>query len=142
MKLQIMKDKKIKKEFFKIKSEHWSYLWLVVGFIFLIFSNGIHKVIPLATWLAPVFLIRFLRTQTKLKGLLLFVPVYFAAWIIVLYGILPDLGLIGNGFGLFYGIVFFLPFLADRLMTPRIKDFLSTLVFPLTWVTIEFISFC
>jgi apolipoprotein N-acyltransferase len=57
----------------------------------------------------------------------------------MLYGILPDLGIIGNGFGLFYGIVFFLPFLADRLLTPKIKGFLSTLVFPLALVTIEFI---
>ncbi len=39
--------------------------------------------------------------------------------------------------GLVYGIVFSLPFLADRLMTPKIKGFLSTLVFPLAVVTIE-----
>jgi len=73
----------------KMKSEYWSYLWLVVGFVFLIFSNGIWNIIPIATWLAPVFLIRFLRTQTKIKGLLLFAPVYLTAWIIMLYGVYP-----------------------------------------------------
>ena len=123
----------------KENSKIWSYIWLLIGFIFLVFSNGIHNIIPIATWLAPVFLLRFLRTQTKTKGLLIFAPVCFTAWIIMLYGILPDLGVIGNGFGLFYGIVFFLPFLADRLMTPKIKGFLSTLVFPSAWVTIEII---
>ena len=116
----------------KIKSEHMSYIWLLIGFVLLVFSNGIHTVIPLATWLAPVFLIRFLRTQSKAKGLLIFAPFCFIAWVIMLYGILPDLGVIGNGFGLFYGIIFFLPFLADRLLTPKIDGFLATLVFPFT----------
>jgi hypothetical protein len=66
----------------KIKSEYWSYLWL-----------------------APIFLIRFLRTQTKTKGLIIFVPVYCIAWIIMIYDMYP--GVIGNGFGIFYWIVFF-----------------------------------
>ena len=123
----------------KIKSEYWSYIWLVIGFIFLIFSNGIWNIIPIATWLAPVFLIRFLRTQTKIKGLLLFAPVYLAAWIIMLYGIYPGEVEISLVTASAYGIIFILPFLADRLMTPKIKGFLSTLVFPLAWVTIEFI---
>jgi apolipoprotein N-acyltransferase len=89
----------------KIKSEYWSYLWLAIGFIFLIFSNGIWNIIPIAAWLAPIFLIRFLRTQTKTKGLIIFVPVYCIAWIIMIYDMYP--GVIGNGFGIFYGIVFF-----------------------------------
>ncbi len=101
----------------KIKSEYWPYLWLVIGFIFLIFSNGIWNIIPIATWLAPIFLIRFLRTQTKIKGLLLFAPVYLAAWIIMLYGIYPGEVEISLVTASAYGIIFILPFLADRLMT-------------------------
>jgi apolipoprotein N-acyltransferase len=123
----------------KMKSEYRSYLWLVIGFIFLIFSNGIWNIIPIATWLAPVFLIRFLRTQTKTKGLIIFVPVYLTAWIIMLYGVYPGEVEVSLVTASAYGIIFFLPFLADRLMTLKIKGFLSTLVFPLAWVTIEFI---
>lgn len=123
----------------KIKSEHMSYIWLLIGFILLIFSNGIFKIIPIATWLAPVFLLRFLRTQSKFRGLIIFALVYFSAWIIMLYGIYPgeiEVSLITASA---YGIIFFLPFLADRLMSPKLRGFLSTLVFPLAWVTIEFI---
>jgi apolipoprotein N-acyltransferase len=122
----------------KIKSERLSYLWLLIGSILLVFSNGIHYAIPIATWLAPVFLIRFLRTQPKKKGLIVFALVNCTAWVIMLFGLLPDLGVPGNGFGVFYGIVFFLPFLADRLLAPKLKGFLTTLIFPSVWVILEF----
>ena len=130
----------MEKENSKLEFNHWSYLWLIIGFIFLIFSNGIFKIIPLATWLAPVFLLRFLRTQTKLKGLLLFLPVYFIAWIIMVYGLYSGMpAWVSIISGLVYGIVFFLPYLADRFISLKIKGFLSTLVFPLAVVTIELI---
>jgi apolipoprotein N-acyltransferase len=35
---------------------------------------------------------------------------------------------------------FFLPCLADRLLSPRLPLLASTLVFPLTWVSLEFLS--
>lgn len=130
----------MKKENSKLGLEHWSYLWLIIGFIFLIFSNGIFKIIPIAAWIAPVFLLRFLRTQTRLKGLLLFLPVYFIAWIIMVYGLYSGMpAWVSIISGLVYGIVFFLPYLADRFISLKIKGFLSTLVFPLAVVTIELI---
>jgi len=54
------------------------------------------------------------------------------------FGIYPDLGVIGSSFGLVYGIIFFLPFLADRLMARKTKGFLATLIFPSVWVILEF----
>jgi len=123
-----------------MKSKHMSYIWLLIGFVFLIFSNGIFRIIPIAAWLAPVFLIRFLRTQKKLKGLLISLPVFLIAWIIMVYGLYSGMpAWVSIISGLVYGIVFFLPYLADRSISPRIKGFLSTLVFPLAVVTIEFI---
>lgn len=131
----------MKKENSKLKLEHWPYLWLIIGFIFLIFSNGTFNIIPIATWLAPLFLLRFLRTQNKLKGLLIFLPVYILGWIIMLYGMyyagMPAWVSIVTG--LTYGIVFFLPFLADRLISHKIKGFLATLVFPVAVVTVEYL---
>jgi len=129
----------IKKENSELKLKNWSYLWLIIGFIFLIFSNGIFKIIPIATWLAPVFLIRFLRTQSK-KALLIFLPVFTIAWIIMVYGLYSAMpAWVSIISGLVYGIVFFLPYLADRFLTTKIEGFLGTLVFPLAVVTIEFI---
>ena len=116
--------------------DHWSYVWLLAGFVLLTLSNGTSTIIPIATWLAPVFLMRFLRTQTKTIGLTVFAPVFCTAWVIMLYDMYP--GIIGNGFGIFYGVVFFFPFLADRLLAPNVADFRSTLVFPCAWVTMEF----
>ena len=43
--------------------------WIVgiLGILFFFFSNVTYT-IPLATWLAPIFLICFVRTQTKVRG--------------------------------------------------------------------------
>jgi apolipoprotein N-acyltransferase len=106
--------------------------------VLLVFSNGIHRVIPLAAWLAPIFLIRFTRSLPKGRGLLILLPFYCVAWVIMQYGIYPDLGVIGSAFGFSYGLFLFLPFLADRLLAPKTKGLLSTLVFPSAWVIIEY----
>jgi len=119
------------------KSDRWSYLWLAIGAILLLFSNGTWNIIPLATWLAPVFLMRFLRTQKPGRGLGLVALTLMVAYVILLQGILP--GMMGYIIPVAYGLFFFLPFLADRLIAPRLRGYLSTLVFPLAWITIEFV---
>ena len=121
------------------RSPYIPYIWLLIGLVLLVFSNGIHRIVPLAAWLAPIFLIRFTRTQPKARGLLILLPLYCAAWVIMQYGIYPDLGAIGSAFGVTYGIILFLPFLADRLLAPRLKGLLATLVFPTAWVAIEYL---
>ncbi len=45
-----------------------SWLWLVIGAAVLFFSS-IGPSFPLAAWLAPVFLLRFVRTQRARIGL-------------------------------------------------------------------------
>ncbi len=45
-------------------------LWLALAALLSIFTFG-RWVIPLLVWLAPIFLLRFLRTQPVLRGLLL-----------------------------------------------------------------------
>src|SRR5215472_1045460 len=52
------------------KQDRLSYLWLALGIALLPFS-AFEWAIPLAAWLAPVFLLRFVRTQPLLRGLLL-----------------------------------------------------------------------
>jgi hypothetical protein len=41
--------------------DRWSYLWLAIGTMLSLFSTG-RWPIPLAGWLVPVFMIRFVRT--------------------------------------------------------------------------------
>ena len=115
----------------------WSYLWLLVGTGLLLFSNG-RWFIPLATWLAPVFLIRFARTQPALKGLGLLLVANVLANIFFWQGIIPP-GLhlpVASGIG----VVFWLPYLADRLLVSRLRGFAATLVFPLLQVILEYIN--
>lgn len=74
-----------------IKSDAWSYLWLAIGIILLVFSNGIWKIIPLASWLAPVFLMRFLRTQKPGRGLFIMMITHMGAYIIMMQNVLPGM---------------------------------------------------
>ncbi|MGA2003536.1 MAG: hypothetical protein ABSG70_09150, partial [Terriglobales bacterium] len=45
-----------------------SWFWLAVAVALLVFANGVDS-IPLTAWLAPLFLLRFVRTQGLKVGL-------------------------------------------------------------------------
>ena len=113
-----------------------AYLWLCIGAGLLLFSNG-RWFIPLATWLAPIFLIRFARTQSPRRGLSVLLVINILASIFMWQGIIPG-GLhlpVASGIGL----VFWLPYLADRLLARRLGGFAATWVFPLLQVSLEYI---
>ncbi|NTU82622.1 MAG: hypothetical protein HGA45_25175 [Chloroflexales bacterium] len=115
----------------------WSYLWLLIGAGLLVFANG-RWMIPLATWLAPVFLIRFARTQPAVRGLGLLLVANVAVYLFSWQGMVPGglyLPVMGG-----YAVVFWLPYLADRLLVNRLQGFAATLVFPLLYVTLEYIN--
>jgi apolipoprotein N-acyltransferase len=122
------------------QKDRWSYLWLLIGTL-LSFAWRI----PLVWWLSPVFMLRFMRSQKTGRGFLLVWLAGFLTSIPPLYTILNVLmpsplpvflvttavtALITNA----------LPYLADRLLVPRLKGFTATLVFPLIVVTVDYIS--
>jgi apolipoprotein N-acyltransferase len=115
----------------------WSYLWLLLGTGLLLFSNG-HWFIPLATWLAPVFLIRFTRTQPARKGLGLVLVASVLGNLFFWQGIIPGGAYLPLASGI--GVIFWLPYLADRLLTDRLRNFAATLAFPLLQVSLEYIN--
>jgi apolipoprotein N-acyltransferase len=117
--------------------DRWAYLWLFVGTGLLLFSNG-RWFIPLATWLAPVFLIRFARTQPAVKGLALLLVANVLANLFFWQGIIPGVLHLPVASGI--GVVFWLPYLADRLLVNRLRGFTATLVFPLLQVSLEYIN--
>jgi apolipoprotein N-acyltransferase len=121
-----------------MKIKLWPYVCLAIGTAFLIFSNG-RWIIPLGTWLAPVFILRFTRTQKPLFGLAFSLLANIVAFIIMWPGLIPMDGifyyLIAGGIGL----LFWLPYLFDRLIAPQLKGAWATLVFPLAWATVEYI---
>ena len=96
---------------------------------------------PAATWLASTFMLGFLRMQKPVKGLLIGFAVYFAALSIALHGVMliPSIALFMVMIG-FVSIISFIAFVADRLIGTRLEGFLSTLVFPLTVIALEYLG--
>lgn len=117
--------------------DRWSYLWLLIGAGLLLFANG-RWIIPLATWLAPIFLMRFARTQPARRGLGLLLVANVLAYIFIWQGMIPGgfYLLVASGIA----VIFWLPYLADRLLVNRLPGFVATLVFPLLQVSLEYIN--
>lgn len=112
----------------------------VAGLLLLLVANG-HWIVPAATWLYPVFVIRFLRRETRRRYVAVYcaaiILVYCIAWrgLIQLSGLTYDI--VASGIG----IAFLTPFLFDRALAPRLQGVASTLVFPLAYAAVEFIGF-
>src|SRR6266699_811041 len=116
-----------------------SYLWLALAAVLYLFA-GIQWVIPLAAWLAPLFLLRFVRTQHPLPGLLLAWLVRAAIAEVVFQGIILYPSIIYYPLVVLLTGLTLLPYLADRLITPRLGGFVATLVFPLAYTMIEYLG--
>jgi len=132
------------KENYKSQSDRWSYLWLVVGTILMIFIGGSWP-LPLAGWLASLFMLRFIRTKKVLPGYLLVVCGLTIANAIAWQAQNPT-PFPAIIFGLISGLPVSLAFLVDRLLVPRFRvqdraPFVATLIFPLFLTAFEFLLF-
>jgi apolipoprotein N-acyltransferase len=127
-----------------MQSDRWSYLWLAIGTLL-----GFFWTIPLVWWLSPVFILRFVRTQKVWRGFILAWLTTFLTVGVTQYGMMNALlpsplpvYLITMAIG---ALPFTLPYLADRLLTPRLKahdraTFAATLVLPLAVTAVDFVS--
>lgn len=116
-----------------------SYRWLVAGMLLFLVSNGIWT-LPIATWLAPIPLLRFLRTQKALPGLAIVFVLFAVAACFMVYGIVPAaVGLSYYPMAVYYGFVWFVPYLIDRLLVGKDRGFAMTLVFPAAAVVTEYL---
>jgi apolipoprotein N-acyltransferase len=115
-----------------------SALWLLLAAGLLAFSNGT-LLIPVAAWIGPVFLLRFVRSQKPLPGLLLgylvSVLVFFTQWHVAF----QDAGKMFSLYSAVYALVFFLPYVIDRVLRPHLQGVVATLVFPVAWVGVEYL---
>jgi apolipoprotein N-acyltransferase len=125
----------------KIQSDKLTWLWLVLGGLLLPFAH-IQTVFPIAAWFAPVFIIRFLRTQRAAVGMpAVFVLYSLASAISLRNGFIdppPDLPfmiVLSSG----YGLVLSLGYFIDRLIAPRLTGLLRTLIFPLALTSIDWL---
>lgn len=121
------------------QSRYAGVLVFILGFGLFIFTrlSKLVPTIPVAMLVSFVFILRFSRTQPAKKGIWLTLLGFLISINIGLWGLF-DLG--GETSTLVFnvirssllGILYFLPFMIDRLVYPRLKDdsLLSTLVFP------------
>jgi len=121
-----------------LQTDPLAWLWLLIGFILLPFMTW-QTVIPLAAWFAPVFLLRFARTSRRTSLALPFIFIAYVAANLIAGRGLPFnlLGFIGNV--LFKGLLWMLPYAADRLIGSRLRAWARLLVFPLAFTTVDWV---
>jgi apolipoprotein N-acyltransferase len=122
-------------------NKNFSILLLLGGALLVGFSAG-RWLNPLAAWIGPVLILRYSRDHKVWRGFFLILTTYILAFLIG-YGQmwesnwgLPAMFVLG----ILYGFLWSLPYLADRLVSVRLRGFLSTLVFPLAVTTIEVVN--
>jgi len=121
-----------------VRSGRFSWIALILATAFLLVANGRHP-IPTAPWLAMLLLLYFVRSKPARVGLPLAWLVLFLTAAFQFRGMAPVPGIFYYVLWAVYGFAMFLPFWLDRVVAPRMRGFVSTLVFPCAWVTMEWL---
>ena len=69
-----------------IKDNYMPFVWFFIGFALFIFTRTV-TFIPLAIVIAPLFILRFLRTQKAVKGILLALLGFTVSLTVSLWGL-------------------------------------------------------
>jgi apolipoprotein N-acyltransferase len=117
----------------------YSYVYLLIGFISLFFFNG-RWILPIAAFIAPVFLIRYLRFQKPIKGFLIIVLAGWVSNIFVWKGMMPMSGFFYYFVTFMMSVFTSLTFLIDRIFTQKFKGIVSMLIFPTAYVIMDYIT--
>ena len=117
---------------------NYSYVYLLIGFVFLFFFNG-RWILPIAAFIAPLFLIRFLRYQKPFIGFLFIVLAGWISNIFIWKGMMPMSGFFYYFLMFMMSLSTALIFLIDRVYSQKLKGIISTLIFPSAYVFMEFI---
>ncbi len=125
------------------KMDQGAYLWLALMALSGLFATG-KWTIAVAVWLAPVFALRFLRGQKAGRGYFLVFLASYLPGTLAWYGLAPFPMPIYPLFMVINILFGTLPYLFDRLLTPRLQksgypSFLVTLVYPLAVTAAEYV---
>src|ERR1700730_13551817 len=119
-------------------AESRSWVWLAIAATLLLFSNGANNV-PLAAWLAPVFMLRFVRRQSFKVGLPVAYILLVAAFSFQFRGMVPIPGVAYYIFLVVWGIPLVLPYIIDRLVAHKLIGLAASLLFPTAWAASEYV---
>ncbi|MBT8269129.1 MAG: hypothetical protein HKN00_00670 [Flavobacteriaceae bacterium] len=117
-----------------------SYVILLFAMILFVFSNG-RWVVPLAAWIAPIFLLTYLSRTNAYKGLIILFVLFTLFTYLMLYGIIPShLGVLTYLLVVYYALLWLFPFIIYRIFANKISGFWSTLFFPVAAVSVEYLN--
>ena len=113
---------------------------LLVGALLIGFSEG-SWLLPVAAWVGPAFVLRYARDHSGWRGFLLLFAATTLATFIGFGGIWANRGpIMIASLTIGFGLLWSLPYLADRLLHGRLPGFASTLAFPLAMTTVDFVN--
>lgn len=125
--------------FLRARSINLRWAWLAIGLVTSMFAVGGRWDIALAAWVAPIFLLRFVRIG---RPWLAIAVIWLASignavyWAVQLS---DSMKAANYEIAVVFGAVFALPYAADRLLTPRLGVLGKLLVFPAAWACTEFL---
>jgi apolipoprotein N-acyltransferase len=129
------------------KKNYWPLAWFVLGFGIFIFTrmSKLVPTIPIAILIAPVFVLRFSRTQPVERGNLLTLLGFYLSINIGLWWLYETNTLFNAVKILLLALLYSLPFMIDRPLHERftkngISSGLTTLTFPVISTAIHFLS--
>jgi apolipoprotein N-acyltransferase len=114
-----------------------SWIWLGIAAVLLLFSNGA-TTIPLAAWLAPVFILRFTRGQSLKVGLPFAYVLQVGTFSLQFRGMVLIPGIGYYIFLIVWGIPLVLSYVVDRLIAHKLSGLTASLVFPTAWAITEY----
>jgi len=117
------------------------WLWLLLGAALLPVTN-MQTLLPVASWIAPIFLLRFSRSQRAIVAMPALVIVMSTMMLVATRnGFFPIAG--GAGYVVFVvglGLGGTAPYLVDRILAPRLGTLARTLTFPAAVTTVELLG--
>jgi len=116
------------------------WVFLVLGAVLFLFSNGRWAVAPLA-WIAPVPLLVSLRGRKSAWTTMALLPFFILAAGVMLRGIIPGwLGLLTLALTAYFGLLWWLPYAIDGLFFNRVPEGLRLWIFPAALTVVEYLS--
>lgn len=131
------------------KNSYLPFVWFLLGFGIFMFTrrSEIVPTIQVAIIIAPIFILRFIRTQSAKRGIFLTIFGFLLSMNIALWGLfeisdssmMVIFNLIRSSL---LAILYFLPYMIDRLIYPKFKEkgIMSSLSFPTIATAIFFLS--
>lgn len=116
------------------------WLWLLVATALAALASG-KWTVAMAAWAAPIFLVRIMRSHRVVPGALLALTALAFGGFVGWRGVVPG---VGEGwlfmlFAIVAALIDTIPFVVDRVLYPRLRGLLATLVLPTAFVSLHFL---